>query len=264
MKLSIITINYNNVNGLKNTIKSVIKQTFKDFEWIVIDGNSSDGSKELIEKYATHFSYWVSEPDNGIYHAMNKGTLQAKGEYCLYLNSGDYLIDETVLENVFAQPLWGDINYGDVWCIQNDKIIEKRTYPDDMNLSFLFRNPLGHQATFIKTEITKKHPYREEYRISADRAFFLELFCNNYSFHHLSLPIVYFDTDGIGSNPKTLESRREQLYNIKRIFFADQVVKDFERLQGIEDEFLFVQRIPPLRWTYLFFKKLQQLKNKIS
>lgn len=263
MKLSIITINYNNQIGLQKTIRSVITQTFKDYEWIVIDGNSTDGSKELIEGYSNYFSYWVSETDNGIYHAMNKGTQQAKGEFCLYLNSGDYLIDKDVLDTAFSQPLLGDVNYGDVWCVQNEQIIERRSYPNKINLSFLFRNPLGHQSTFIKTEIAKKYPYREEYKISADRAFFLEIYCNNHSFHHISLPIVYFDSDGIGSNPKTLKSRQEQFYQIKREFFANQVVKDIERLQGIEDEFLFVQRVLPLKWTYLFFKKLQQIKGKL-
>ena len=80
MKLSIITVNYNNREGLQRTIDSVVSQTFRDFEWIVIDGGSTDGSKELIKQYADHFSYWVSEPDKGIYNAMNKGILKATGE----------------------------------------------------------------------------------------------------------------------------------------------------------------------------------------
>ncbi len=89
MKLSIITVNLNNKDGLQKTIDSVISQTFKDFEWIVIDGGSTDGSKELIEKYSDYISYWVSEPDKGIYNAMNKGIKVAKGDYLEFLNSGD-------------------------------------------------------------------------------------------------------------------------------------------------------------------------------
>lgn len=263
MKLSIITINYNNCSGLEKTIQSVIKQSFTDYEWIVIDGGSTDGSKELLEKYQNHFAFWVSEPDNGIYHAMNKGTQQASGEYCLYLNSGDYLIDEQVLAKVFKNPLPADVCYGDVDCIENDKVIEHRTYPNKMTLTFLFRAPLGHQATFIKTEAAKAHPYMEKYKISADRGFFLELYCNNYSFYHLPIPIVYFDTEGIGSNPKTIADRKEQFYQIKREFFANQIVEDIEKLQAKEDEFDFVQRIAPIRWTYQFFKKLQSLKYKL-
>ena len=97
MKLSIITVNLNNRDGLKKTIDSVISQTFKDFEWIVIDGGSTDGSRELIEQYVNHFAYWVSEPDKGVYNAMNKGVKKAKGEYLQFLNSGDWLRDENTV-----------------------------------------------------------------------------------------------------------------------------------------------------------------------
>ena len=102
MKLSIITINYNNREGLKRTIESVVNQTFTDFEWILIDGGSTDGSKELIEQYSNRFSYWVSEPDNGIYNAMNKGLRAAKGDYLQFLNSGDRLYNAQSLASCFS------------------------------------------------------------------------------------------------------------------------------------------------------------------
>lgn len=263
IKLSIITINYNNVSGLRKTIESVKSQTFQDYEWIVIDGGSTDGSKELIEENKQYFSYWVSEPDKGIYDAMNKGTVLAKGEYCQFLNSGDYLIAPNTLAKIFSKPLQADVIYGDVWFIKENKVIEKRTYPDQMTLSFLFRSPLGHQATFVKTKAAQKYLYRTQYKISADRAFFLELYCNNHSFSHISQPVVYFDSEGIGSVSKTIDDRREQFYRIKRDFFSDQVTKDIEHLLSIEDEFQFVLRIKPLKWMYLFFKKLRQLKYRL-
>ena len=103
MKLSIITINLNNREGLQKTIESVISQTFRDFEWIVIDGGSTDGSAELIKQYAAHFAYWVSESDKGIYNAMNKGIRQAKGEWLQFLNSGDQLYEETTECAKYAQ-----------------------------------------------------------------------------------------------------------------------------------------------------------------
>ena len=84
-KLSIITINYNNEKGLKSTIRSVVEQTRKDFEYIIIDGNSTDGSVNVIKEYSQHITFWVSEPDKGIYNAMNKGVEKASGEYCLFL-----------------------------------------------------------------------------------------------------------------------------------------------------------------------------------
>jgi glycosyltransferase involved in cell wall biosynthesis len=100
MKLSIITINYNNAEGLKRTIESVTGQTFRDFEYIVIDGGSTDGSTDVINEYADHISYWVSELDKGIYNAMNKGVAAAHGEYCNFLNSGDIYYNNEILANV--------------------------------------------------------------------------------------------------------------------------------------------------------------------
>lgn len=91
MKLSIITINFNNRDGLQRTINSVLSQSFKDFEWIVIDGGSTDGSRNLLEIYKKYFSYWCSEPDKGVYNAQNKGISVAKGEYMSFMNSGDII-----------------------------------------------------------------------------------------------------------------------------------------------------------------------------
>lgn len=112
MKLSIITINLNNLEGLKKTFESVFNQTFTDYEWIVIDGGSTDGSREFIEAHQDSFSYWSSEPDRGIYNAMNKGILQANGEYLSFLNSGDYYADSETLANVFCTNHEADILFG--------------------------------------------------------------------------------------------------------------------------------------------------------
>ncbi len=261
-KLSIITVNYNNLGGLKKTFESIQSQTFHDFEWIVIDGGSSDGSKEFIIQNKGDISYWISEPDNGIYNAMNKGLAKATGDYCQFLNSGDYYINKDVLQNVFAIQTLSDVNYGDQWCINEaEEIVERRSYPDHMSLPFLFQTPLGHQASFIKTEVVKKHPYKEQYKISADRALFLELYCAGHSFYHISLPIVYFDTEGIGSNKKTYQERKKQFYLIKREFFSDQVVKDIEMLLRLKDNFAFVERVKALKWLYNLMRKLQSYKN---
>ena len=258
MKLSIITINYNNLEGLKETMGSVISQNFKDYEWIVIDGGSTDGSKELLESNNDAISYWVSEPDRGIYHAMNKGVAVAQGEYCQFLNSGDSFINKDVLQEVFSYEL-SDVNYGDAWFVKEGKVVEKRVYSNPLNLSYLFCLPLNHQASFIRTSLAKQHHYQEQYSISADRAFFLELYVIGCKFQHLPLPIVYFDTGGIGSRPETIPIRRGQLHTIKRELFSDQVVNDIEQLIIDSQNFQFVQRTTPLRWTYTFFRKIQTL-----
>ena len=118
-KLSIITINRNNAAGLRKTIESVVSQTYTDFEYIIIDGASTDGSVEVIKEYAEatlpcgeglgERLYWVSEPDKGIYNAMNKGILKAQGEYLLFLNSGDWLVDKDVIKSFIDLNIINDI-----------------------------------------------------------------------------------------------------------------------------------------------------------
>src|SRR6476620_8472507 len=128
-KISIITINYNDKEGLKKTIESVISQTFKDFEFLVIDGNSSDGGKDVLEQYKAHIDYCVSEPDTGVYNAMNKGIRAATGDFVLFLNSGDLLYKNDILGRVNASidNEYG-IYYGDV-IVQKPSSRRHKKYP---------------------------------------------------------------------------------------------------------------------------------------
>jgi len=171
MKLSIITINYNNKAGLQRTIDSVICQTCKDFEWIVIDGGSTDGSKQLIEQYQSHFAYWCSEPDNGVYHAMNKGITHAKGEYLLFLNSGDALYDDNVLQNVDDVHSSADIITGQAVRMDTNELL--RHYDKNL-LMQLYHDTLNHQATLIKRDLFKDTCYDENLKIVSDWKFWLE------------------------------------------------------------------------------------------
>lgn len=174
MKLSIITINYNDFSGLEKTIKSVIAQTFKDFQYIVIDGGSTDGSKEILEKYRNFLDIAVSEKDNGIYNAMNKGAAYATGEYLLFLNSGDELFDETTLENVCKKEISADIVCGRVL-----NYSEKDSYikipPKVVTLYTFIGGSLPHPSAFIKRSLFQKvGGYSEAYRIISDWCFFVE------------------------------------------------------------------------------------------
>lgn len=169
MKLSIITVNLNNREGLQKTIDSVVAQTFKDFEWIVIDGGSTDGSKELIEQYADHFAYWVSEPDKGIYNAMNKGIKVAKGEYLQFLNSGDYLFAKEVLENVFSENPTEDFVYCDDG--GSTGVVENGGSPSFIDFRFLYTYTICHQTIFHRRELFDHSLYDEKYAIVADWKF---------------------------------------------------------------------------------------------
>lgn len=215
MKLSIITINYNNVDGLKKTIESVIPQSFSDFEWIIIDGGSNDGSKQLIEQYASHFSYWVSEPDKGIFNAINKGIAHANGDYIQFLHSGDCLFEPTTLEKFFSTDHEGDILYGDAVCLYPDGSSLYKHYPDTVSLNYFMHDVINHQASFFRKEVFESHPYNEKYHIAADWAYCLEAVCRGLHFNHIHQFIVYYDNSGISSKwtPRQIEERADILEN---------------------------------------------------
>ena len=187
MKLSIITVNLNNRDGLQKTIDSVVSQTFHDFEWIVIDGGSTDGSKELIEQYADHFAYWVSEPDKGIYNAMNKGIKVARGEYLQFLNSGDWLWEDTTLEKVFNQHLDEDILYG------NNVEVSGKVYvsPDELDTLHFYRSTINHQASFTRASLLKETLYDESYKVVSDWLFYMKkVVFENASYRKLDIIIT--------------------------------------------------------------------------
>ena len=223
-KLSIITVNLNNKDGLQKTIDSVVSQTFKDFEWIVIDGGSTDGSKELIEQYADHFSYWVSEPDKGIYNAMNKGIKVAKGEYLQFLNSGDWLCDETALERCFSHGFTADIAYGDLYFCDGES--KKRcNYPNKLTLKFFYDLSLGHCASFIRRDVLEEDMYDEKLRIVSDWEFFLKQAMENKTFEFINEYVACFDRSGISSTNLQLVKQERDII-ISRLI-PQMIIEDF-------------------------------------
>lgn len=199
-KLSIITINYNNLEGLKRTVESVINQTWQEFEYIIIDGGSKDGSAAYIESQTNHFDYWVSEPDKGIYNAMNKGIAKATGEYLLFLNSGDHLYNDTVLENNYSCIKDYDLIYFDIQMIK-EKSIKIYSYPSNLKFSYMYSGSLPHPSTFIKANLFKKFGlYDENYKIVSDWKFFMMvLFKYNCSYSKITQTLSVFYLDGISS-----------------------------------------------------------------
>lgn len=238
MKLSIITINYNNRDGLQKTIDSVVSQTWRDFEWIVIDGGSTDGSKELIEKYQEHFSYWCCEPDKGVYNAMNKGIAKAKGEYLNFMNSGDCFHGNHVLDEVFKLNNNADVIYGNCLFILNDNNNWVFKPPSSITTHYLLANSLSHQSSFVRTDLLKESGYDESFRICADWCKFVELFRLGYIFSYVDVIISDYDTTGVSSREMdTLQLERERglrkLFGRENLKWVDESIK----MQGIMDRY---------------------------
>jgi glycosyltransferase involved in cell wall biosynthesis len=212
-KLSIITINYNNAVGLQKTIESVVDQTTHDIEYIVIDGGSTDGSVKVIQQYHHKISYWISEPDQGIYHAMNKGILQAKGEYCQFLNSGDYLLAPDVTERMLREMPDCSILYANKIREINGKSIIERSYAGrQITLLDMYRSTIFHASAYIKRSLFERYGlYDESLKIVSDWKFYLiAVGLNNEKVAYRDIDMVWFDTHGISSTDKELDIRERK------------------------------------------------------
>lgn len=169
-KLSVITIVYNNVKDIERTMLSVLNQSYPHLEYIVIDGASKDGTQKVIEKYRDKITRYISEPDHGIYDAMNKGLALATGDYVLFMNSGDEIYSSDTVTDVFDNQNSADIYYGETemynekWESQGQR---RHCAPENFNWrSFKYGMSVGHQAIYIKRSITE--PYDLQYKYSSD------------------------------------------------------------------------------------------------
>lgn len=221
MKLSIITINYNNVSGLRKTMESVFAQTCKDFEYIVVDGASTDGSVDVIHEFDSlntqrstlNVFTWVSEKDTGIYNAMNKGVRMANGEYVLMLNSGDYFVDDHVVERILPELDGTDIVQGNIVIEEDGKEIVKRGYGrSDISFVDAIDAQFLHQASFIKRSLHDRYGlYDESYKKNSDTYFFRKVLgFGNATFRYVDVLVTNFDTTGISNDPKWLDVDREE------------------------------------------------------
>lgn len=219
-KISIITINFNNAIGLKKTIESVLGQCYKDFEYIIIDGGSTDESKEIIEDYQKEITYWVSEKDNGIYHAMNKGIKEATGDFVIFMNSGDVFYNETIIDILVNQLKNTDaILYGDVLLRNEKKNTERiQKHPEKLNFSYFYNQTICQQACFIKRSLFDTVFYfNENYKISSDWEFLIyAIYIEKVKTRKIDLLISIYDTSGISGNQdfrRIATTEREQTIN---------------------------------------------------
>ena len=219
MKLSIITINKDNAEGLRRTMESVKMQTRRDFEYVVVDGLSSDCSVAIMEEMAEAIRKSgievnaVSESDKGLYNAMNKGVRKAQGEYVLMLNSGDWFVDEHVIENVMPQLDGTDIIQGNVKrCGEGKEVLDKGYGRSNINFIDVQKGHFLHQATFCRREVFDKYGYFDEsYNIDGDTVFYIKsLGFGNATFKYIGLNVAYFEQGGRSSQENTAWRKKRE------------------------------------------------------
>lgn len=264
MKFSIITVNYNNREGLRKTIESVIHQTFRDFEFIVIDGDSTDGSADVLKEYNKNITYWVSEPDHGIYQAMNKGIAKTKGDYLNFMNSGDCFYDNHVLEHIANMNLSEDLIVGrDFHYNEKTQKGFATILPPRLSMLTFIHHTLPHQSTFFKRQLFDKEKYDESLKIASDLKFFVYQICvNGCSIKYIDDIICRREPDGISNT-----------YNEKRLLEHSQVIRevlpqgaitDYEVLNLLDKETMYklmslIENNKSRKWLTYFIKILNRI-----
>ena len=268
MKLSIVTINRNNASGLEKTMRSVAGQTVKELEYIVIDGASTDGSVEVIKNYASQFTHltWVSEPDTGIYNAMNKGLRMATGDYVQILNSADCLAAPEVTARMLeALKASGNpsILYGNmVKCFPDGRqVVDKGFAGQDITLLGMFTGTLNHDPAYLRRDLFERYGYYDEsLKIVSDWKWYLQaIILGGEKPQYVDLDVTLFDMTGISETNKELDKAERQ--QVLARLFPEAVLADYERFAFPIDQIKRLKRHP---WAYKLVWFLERCLFKVE
>jgi len=261
-KVSVITINYNNASGVKKTIESVITQNYSDYEYILIDGGSTDDSKDIIEKYKDRFNYCISEPDNGIYHAMNKGIALSTGEYLHFLNSGDCYASENILNSVFSTSYAEPFIRGTQICDYGDRRVRWSNLGDkNITLYDMYTNTMLHEATFIRRDMFEKYGlYDEKLSIVSDWKFFLKAILGGENTIFIDKDFIVFEMDGVSTNKMHGERLLEERKKVVNEILPANIIADYERLKSLEAD----AYIPELIKSNSLYMNMFRVMNKLN
>ena len=222
--LTVVTVVKNSETNIEKTIMSVLSQTFEDFEYIIIDGMSSDGTIDIVQKYENCLDYWRSEKDEGPYHAMNKAINIAKGQYIVFMNAGDWFATPYVLEKVFQNTSEeSEIIYGDhIWLNNGTPNFHKSLQFSAIQgildtgtnqVAHWYQGLPNHQSTFIKTKLLKQNPFDTKYQIAADYDFLFKMALNGASFLQIDLLISVYPSGGFsGQNEKLCHEEWRKIF----------------------------------------------------
>lgn len=261
IKISIITVCYNSEDTIKETIISVMNQSYKNIEYIIIDGNSTDNTKTIIEKYLRKFREikFISEKDKGIYDAMNKGINISSGDYIFFLNSGDRFYKDDVIEKIFLNEdmINYDVIYGNSMDIYKNKVVERK-YNDKINNRYFIRgNGVCHQVIFARRSTFDKNKFDLKYKICADKNWLVKSYKNGYKFKYIDMIISFYDRNGISSSIEATEIIKKEtksilINNYKILGLSKYFIKDISGYGKI------------FKFLVYYIKRNEKLKNLIK
>ena len=251
-KLSIITICYNEPN-LEKTCQSIVNQTWQDFEWIVIDGGSNQETQEIWDKYKYRINKFISEPDNGIYNACNKGIKLAANEWVIFMNAGDLFYTKEVLsvvKNFFDFP--SDVLYGEVeLSYNNEKIKDVISHTEKfLTPEYFLSRYLYTQGVFIKKKLFEKFGlYNESYKIASDLDKWIQLIKNGINFKYIPVIVASYDVNGISAQKSFRKITLQEIDTIKHKYFSAVDIENAEKIECKSENitFSFVENIFSLK-----------------
>lgn len=269
MIVSIITINRNNASVLKKTMQSVLDQSFKDFEYVVVDGASTDGSVEVIKEFAPAFGEklkWISEPDKGIYNAMNKGIFMANGEYVEFLNSGDCLASDSVTSRMveaLENEEYPSIMYGNMIKIFPDghKFNDFSFAGREMSFWGFYTGTLNHSSAYIRRELFEKYgKYDESLKIVSDWKWYLQaIILGEEKPVYTGIDVTLFDMTGISETNKELDKAERK--KVLSELIPAPILADYDRYSFAIDQFRRLKQHP---WAYKIVWFLERVLFKIE
>ena len=259
-KVFVVTVVFNDVKNLERTILSVLNQTYKNIEYIIIDGGSTDGTVEVIKKYADRLQYWVSESDKGMFDAMNKGVVRSTGGWVNILNSGDYFISTTIIEEIFRRDHQADILYGGFIGNFGGQAVICPANQDTSTYAWQGMQAC-HSAIFARAEIAKKFPYDIRYRHSSDGDFLARCVVAGCKFERLDK--IIFRVGTLGNSTKNWLPCRLENLKIARTYFPG-FKTDLYHIKGIvrESSFRIFKAVTSIFGLYqlaryIYHKKLE-------
>jgi glycosyltransferase involved in cell wall biosynthesis len=224
-QVSIVTIDFNNLAGLKATFASVVTQTNRDFEYIVIDGGSQDGSVEFLQQHSEHFSYCISEPDRGIYDAMNKGVAAAIGKWVIFMNSGDLFYEDETLARVVDRLADNDVVYGEWVSIFNDEYGNRTKHGKPSDLSQIWNKiPACHQSILVRRELLSEHPFDISLKWCGDHDLLAKLYQLGCKFQQI--PVIVTKFDASGGTARELRSYTQERWSIYHRYFEKMLKRE--------------------------------------
>lgn len=260
-KITVVTVTYNAQEYIEQTIKNILEQDYKNIEYLVIDGGSTDTTVDIIKQYEQNIEYWVSQPDKGIYDAMNKAIDKASGEWIIFMNAGDTFYSNDSIKkflqdvNTYTELYNGAINF-----IDSTTCEEKIRFPNGLEKVWI-TVPCWHQASFIKTSLMKEYKYSLEYKIAGDHDFYLKCFKDNKKFQFTNTIIANMVGGGLHQQQAKLahiESMKiiaNYAPNIDLVYKSTFYLNLYEKNPFLNN-FIFSKSFN------LFYSQLEEIKQK--